>query len=306
MSKPEISIQELRKIESRLIRFSIILIINGIINKKIRNTGHYREWYNMPLNYARIMELPIAINMLGNISGSRILDVSSPKLAALYLSSQKSKLTTADLEEYFLDDFRIYKKYMALDFETAVFNAAMKIPYQNASFDKAYSISVLEHIPGDGDRKALLEMLRILKPTGSLVITLPVFMEYVEEWTIDENYWRSVQDNFGRTFFQRRYSREIFMKLVDTKHARIETITLIAERPLKKPELSTRGVMMHNSYLIEMVSVARNILKLQRKLPFLPLMHYIAERVVSSRCHYLTTDWSDPNIRQVAVRLVKN
>jgi hypothetical protein len=34
-----------------------------------------------------------------------------------------------------------------------------------------------------------------------------------------------------------------------------------------------------------------------------PFSDWAAERIASGRCHYLTRDWTDPNIRQVAVEI---
>jgi SAM-dependent methyltransferase len=301
----DISLKEIRRIERSLVLFSIKFLARGLFSKSLRSTKHYKEWYRLPLNYARIMELPLTLHLLGAAGKSRILDVSSPKLAALYLSSNDADITTSDLEEYFVDDFEKYKQCLSLRMESNVFDAAARIPYENDSFDKAFSISVLEHIPGCGDRKALLEMLRVVKPSGSVVITLPAFREYVEEWTSDDNYWKSVHDEKGKTFYQRRYDRGTLDKLIETDQAEIASILLIAEKPLREPELSPKGIMMHNSYLIDKVRLSRRIRKVSEKFPFLPLLPYLAERIASGKCHYLTTDWNDPNIRQVAVKMVK-
>jgi hypothetical protein len=64
--------------------------------------------------------------------------------------------------------------------------------------------------------------------------------------------------------------------------------------------------MLHNSYYIDRVPTARFMRALGRKVKLLPLVDYGAESLVSRRCHYLTTDWSDPNIRQVVVSMRKS
>lgn len=43
------------------------------------------------------------------------------------------------------------------------------LPYYNDSFDKVISVSAIEHV--DDDRKAMEEMMRVLKPGGLLLLT---------------------------------------------------------------------------------------------------------------------------------------
>ncbi|MCF7732359.1 MAG: class I SAM-dependent methyltransferase [Akkermansiaceae bacterium] len=124
-------------------------------------------------------------------------------------------VVAADLEDYFVGDFEIYKQYAKLPLRTAVFDAARHIPYPDSHFDRMFSVSVLEHIPGNGDTLALQEMLRVLKPSGSLVITLPAFTHYVEEWSVAEHYWETVRNEKGETFFQRRYDQERLGRRMD-------------------------------------------------------------------------------------------
>ncbi len=52
--------------------------------------------------------------------------------------------------------------------------SAEKLPYADATFDLATCISVLEHIPPGNDGLALLEIARVLKPGGHLILTFDV------------------------------------------------------------------------------------------------------------------------------------
>lgn len=49
--------------------------------------------------------------------------------------------------------------------------SALELPFADNSIDKAVSSEVLEHLPDD--RAAVAELFRVLKPGGSLVITVP-------------------------------------------------------------------------------------------------------------------------------------
>lgn len=51
---------------------------------------------------------------------------------------------------------------------------AMRMSFPDASFDIAASFSTIEHIPGAENRQAALrEMVRVLRPGGHLVVTVP-------------------------------------------------------------------------------------------------------------------------------------
>lgn len=260
----------------------------------------------MPMNYARIMELPLTLLLLRAGKDDLVLDVSSPKLLAMFFAlNGYDGVVAADLEDYFVGDFEIYKQYAKLPLRTAVFDAARHIPYPDSHFDRMFSVSVLEHIPGNGDTLALQEMLRVLKPSGSLVITLPAFTHYVEEWSVAEHYWKTVRNEKGETFFQRRYDQERLMKTLAIQGGVVEEVILIAEKPIEPPEIGGNGILLHNSYLLNKVPVARLLSALGRRLKYLPFIQYLAESVASRRFHYLTTDWKDPNIRQVVVKMTK-
>ena len=82
---------------------------------------------------------------------------------------------------------------------------ATALPYEDASFDAAYSASVIEHIPGDGDTTAMAELARVLQPGRPAGADVPVSRrehddEYVEHDLYGERYTGTP------IFFQRHYS----------------------------------------------------------------------------------------------------
>lgn len=67
---------------------------------------------------------------------------------------------------------------LATDWENAIYQLGnlsvemadvQELPYPDNSFDKVVCISTIEHVPDD--RKAITEMMRVLKPGGLLLIT---------------------------------------------------------------------------------------------------------------------------------------
>ena len=57
------------------------------------------------------------------------------------------------------------------------------------SMDRAYCLSVIEHLPADDRRIALREVNRVLKPGGLFVITVDLFVNLQPFTTRDRNQW---------------------------------------------------------------------------------------------------------------------
>ncbi|MCC5638429.1 class I SAM-dependent methyltransferase [Nostoc sp. CHAB 5844] len=281
-------------------------LFKNFFNENVRKTGHFRQWLQIPMNYARIMEIPLTMLLLDAKKEERILDISSPKLLALYYSlSGYTSVVAADMEDYFINDFEIFKKYSGLNIELKVFDTTKLIPYPENYFDKIFSISVLEHIPYDGDTEALKQILRVLKPSGTAVITLPAFSNYIEEWISSKSfYWKSVTNANGAVFYQRRYDLESIHSRLSVNGGKIDKILFVAERPIKQPGLNPEGRMLHNSYYIDHVIFSKYLKKFQKFQ--IPLSAYFAENYVSHKCHYITDDHSDVNIRQAVIKIKKD
>jgi SAM-dependent methyltransferase len=274
----------------------------GLKYKRMRQTRHFREWWQLPMNYVRIVELPLALQLLETTPQDRILDLSSPKLLSLYLAACGwKKLTISDIDEYFVDDFRIYADLMRIDLDVRIIDAR-SIPLDDGSFDRAFSVSVFEHIPDMGDRTALQEVARVMKPGGVFVLTLPAFRQYVEEWQTAKSYWdvHSVQRSDGAVFFQRRYDACALSERFADCGFDFEEVVYIAERPIEEPRMGPNGRMLHNVYFLQQQFNRQRMLRWRRRLP---LYMYYSSLSASKRYHYLTHDAADPNVRQVALKL---
>jgi len=157
----------------------------------------------IPMDPSRYLELPYTIAHLRASPGERVLDLASPKLAAVALARSGVDVTSADL---FDAEVRTWSDLAGdvpgLRFEVADGRA---LPYEDASFDHAYSVSVLDHVPGDGDLDALGELARVVKPGGHVVVTLPFSEPYFEDWRDRPVYGDQEPGPDGRYFFERRY-----------------------------------------------------------------------------------------------------
>lgn len=155
----------------------------------------------VPLDPSRYLELPWALERLGARPGERILDLASPKLLAVVLARQGVHLTSVDRLEREIETWRaLAGDVPGLELQVADGRA---LPFADASFDHAYSISVLEHIEEPGDAEALRELARVVRPGGRVLVTLPCAPAYREDWRDAAVY--ANEPRSGRAFFQRWY-----------------------------------------------------------------------------------------------------
>src|SRR5439155_9591923 len=107
------------------------------------------------------------------------LDLASPKLLAVALARAGVEIVSVDQFASEIETWKRLAREPRLRFEVADGRA---LPFADGSFDHAYSISVLEHIPGEGAAAALRELARVVRPGGRIAVTLPYAEEAWEEW----------------------------------------------------------------------------------------------------------------------------
>jgi SAM-dependent methyltransferase len=155
----------------------------------------------VPLDPSRYLELPETMRELAARPGERLLDLASPKLLAVELARTGVEVVSVDQLEPEIESWRkLTAGEPRLAFQVA---DGRELPFADASFDHAYSVSVLEHIPEPGDEQALGELARVTKPGGRVVVTLPHAREYREDWRDAPVY--AEQTSGERHFFQRWY-----------------------------------------------------------------------------------------------------
>lgn len=69
---------------------------------------------------------------------------------------------------------------------TAVCGDARAIPFDDASFDRIVAAEVLEHVHDDG--AALAELVRVLRPGGTLAVTVPRWLPERVCWALSRDY----------------------------------------------------------------------------------------------------------------------
>jgi SAM-dependent methyltransferase len=63
---------------------------------------------------------------------------------------------------------------------------ALSLPFADAAFDRVIAAEVLEHIPNDG--AAMAELARVLRPGGTMAVTVPRLGPEAVNWALSEEY----------------------------------------------------------------------------------------------------------------------
>ena len=103
------------------------------------------------------------------------------------------------------------------------------LTYADGSFDAAYSVSVLEHIPDSGDSAAIRELIRVVRPGGVVVVTVPYDRNYRETFVKGPVYERKPIGSEA-IFYERHYDRETLAKrLLSSERAEVVDLSFWGE-----------------------------------------------------------------------------
>jgi SAM-dependent methyltransferase len=75
----------------------------------------------------------------------------------------------------------------AVGMADAAVGDATRLPFPSNTFDKIIASEVMEHIPDDTG--ALDELVRVLKPGGTLAVTVPAWLAETVCWTLSDEYY---------------------------------------------------------------------------------------------------------------------
>ncbi|HLI63668.1 MAG TPA: class I SAM-dependent methyltransferase [Terriglobales bacterium] len=132
-------------------------------------------------------------------AGSVYVDIgsgSSPVPTFLYQRCGARTYAT-EMDPTYLDRQKSYMQTLGLSKRDGIGvqrEDATKLSFADGAVDFLSAVSTIEHIPGDGDIRAMAEFARVLRPGGRLVVTVPTAATYVEN-----------QATFYYAGFERRY-----------------------------------------------------------------------------------------------------
>lgn len=189
----------------------------------------------LPVSYWRTAEFGYVWRRLACPPGARILDLGSPKDLAHHLARDRGyRVVSVDILPSEVETSRRYpppgnSAGAGSGSVQAEMQDGRRLSYGDHTFDAAYSVSVLEHIPDRGDSAAIRELVRVVKPGGVVVVTVPYDREYRETFVREAVYERRSED--GRpVFFERHYDAlRLAGRLLEPSGARVSDVELWGE-----------------------------------------------------------------------------
>ena len=101
----------------------------------------------------------------------------------------------------------------------AVRGDALRLPFADASFDRVIASEVLEHIPDDN--AAMAELARVLRPGGTMAVTVPRLGPEAVNWALSDEYHNVPGGHvriYRRSTLESRL-RRVGLRLVGRHHA---------------------------------------------------------------------------------------
>ncbi|MBU8910288.1 MAG: class I SAM-dependent methyltransferase [Desulfobacterales bacterium] len=160
--------------------------------------------------------ITIDFNRLGIHSDDRILDIGCGEGRHIIKACQQNKTMCVGADFGFKNLIETKKK---LAFHKAFDDFCCKsvdlscmdvtkLPFKNSSFDIVICSEVLEHIPDD--KRALSELVRILKPGKILAVSVPRFWPEKICWLLSDEYFNA---NMGHV---RIYKKSSLIKIIES------------------------------------------------------------------------------------------
>ena len=138
--------------------------------------------------------LTVDFDRLGVGPGTRFADVGAGAGRHSFEALRRgADVTAVDLDEVAMKEVGAMFAAMAEEGEAPPGSAAraevhdiLRLPYPDGAFDVVLASEILEHVPQDG--AAIAELVRILRPGGSLAVTVPRWLPERICWALSEEY----------------------------------------------------------------------------------------------------------------------
>lgn len=185
-----------------------------------------------PVDYMRCAEFTLALEQIFLRPDMKVLDVGSPQWFSLYLADlfPETQFYYVNILESELSQIRDTAECLGIDNISYYQQDVRSLEFDSEYFDKAISISVLEHIAPEvgGDVLALNEVSRVLSEQGELTLSVPL-KDISNVVRVDGSvYERSAEKD---NFFAREYSFLQFQILLCRTNFLIKEKSFIVEQP---------------------------------------------------------------------------
>ena len=126
-------------------------------------------------------------DVLGLRPGDRVLDLGCGAGRHAFEAARRGGIVTAvDLDLAELKHVRDVGDAEPSARASAVNGDALRLPFPDASFDRIIASEVMEHI-GD-DQAAAVELARVLRPGGTIAVTVPAWLPEKVCWALTDEY----------------------------------------------------------------------------------------------------------------------
>lgn len=140
--------------------------------------------------------LTVRYDRLGVQPGDRLLDLGAGGGRHAFEAMRRGALVTAlDADQAEVKDVSWMMKGLTDDDPSvaarggrgaALAGNALQLPFADGTFDRVIAAEVLEHIPED--RPAMAELVRVLRPGGTMAVTVPRWWPELVTWAISDDY----------------------------------------------------------------------------------------------------------------------
>ena len=135
--------------------------------------------------------LSVRYDVLGLRPGERLLDLGCGGGRHAFEAARRGASVVAlDVDLAELKDVRQFFAALAEEapapLGTVVGADALHLPFPDGAFDRVIAAEVLEHIPDDG--AAAAELARVLRPGGTMAVTVPARLPERVCWALSDDY----------------------------------------------------------------------------------------------------------------------
>ncbi|MHB1535671.1 MAG: class I SAM-dependent methyltransferase [Acidimicrobiales bacterium] len=140
--------------------------------------------------------LTVRYDTLGVLPGDRLLDLGAGGGRHAFEAMRRgAHVTAVDADAAEVKDAAGLMQALRSDDErtaasggtgTAAVGDALELPFSPNVFDRVIAAEVLEHIPDD--RRAMAELARVLRPGGTMAVTVPRWYPELVNWVLSDQY----------------------------------------------------------------------------------------------------------------------
>lgn len=175
-----------------------------------------------------------------------MLDLGSPKDLALLLAAERGfEVVATDILPEAIELSRRYAAALGRcgsgpGLVLSEVQDGRRLTYPDGAFDAAFSVSVLEHIPDDGDLAAARELARVVRPGGLVVVTTPYARTFGETY-VDRAVYERPQVDGKPVFFERHYDDDALRRrLLSVPGTEVANLELWGEGAVRGERILTR------------------------------------------------------------------